>query len=81
MGRDTQKVIQSVKFHIPHQVKPYVRVKAISGLSYTCFNIFEEFGQVEKIGPKCPTSSTYIYRKSLKVLNSTFHIKWSLTQG
>ena len=29
MVRDTKKVIQSVKFHISHQMKPYPRVKAI----------------------------------------------------
>ena len=27
MGRDTLKAIQSVKFHISHQMKPYSRVK------------------------------------------------------
>ena len=53
-----QKIIKSVKLHISHQMKPYSRVKTIFRFSYTCFNIFGELGQVEKIGPKCPTSLT-----------------------
>ena len=50
MGRDTQEVIQSVKFHTSHQVKFYSRVKAIRRLSYTCFSTFRELGQVRQIG-------------------------------
>ena len=81
MGRDTLKAIQSVKFHITHQMKSYSRVKAICRSSYTCFSMFVELGQVGQIKPKYPTSSTLIQRESLfKVLNSLFHIKWSLTQ-
>ena len=78
MGRDTQKVIQSVKFHISHQIKPYSRVKTIWWLIYTCFSILVKLGQ---IWPKYPTSWTLVHRKSFKVLNITFYIKWSLTQG
>ena len=78
INTDIQKVIKSVKLHISHQVKPYASVKAICRFSYTCFNIFGELGQTEKIGPKCPTSSAQIHRKSLKVLNSTFHINEAL---
>ena len=51
MGRNTQKVIQSVKFHISHQMKFYSRVKAIWGVNYTCFNTFGELGRVRQIGP------------------------------
>ena len=46
VGRDIQKVIQSVKFHTSHQMKPYSRVKAILGFSYTCLSIFGESGQI-----------------------------------
>ena len=54
MGFDIQKFIQNVKLHIPHQLKSYCGVQAIWGLSYTCFSIFGELGQVGKIGPKYP---------------------------
>ena len=42
MGINTQRVIQSVKFHISHQMKPYSNVKVIWGSGYTCFSIFWE---------------------------------------
>ena len=74
------QVIQSVKFHTPHQVKPYSRLKAILGLSYTCFSIFGELGQVRETRHKYPKSWAPIHWKSLIVLNSTFLIKWSPTQ-
>ena len=57
---------QSVEFHISHQVKPNSRLKAMRGLSYTCFSIFGELGQVGQIGPKYPRSWTLIHRKSFK---------------
>ena len=79
MGRDTQKVMQSVKFQISRQMKPYSSVKTICVSSYTCFSIFGELGQVAEIGPKYPKSWALIHRKSLIVLNSKFHIKWSYT--
>ena len=50
------RVIQSVKFHISHQVKPYSNVKVICRSGCTCFNIFGELWQVRKIGPKFPIS-------------------------
>ena len=80
MGRDTLKAIQSVKFHISHQMKSYSRVKAIYRSSYTCFSIFGELRQVGQIKPKYPTSSKLTQRKSFKVLNSAFHITWIPTQ-
>ena len=77
MGINTQKFIQSVKFHISHQTKPYWSLKTICRLSYICFSIFGELEQVGEIGPKYPKSWTPIQRKSFIVLNSTFYIKWS----
>ena len=77
MGRDSQKVIQSVKFQISHQMKPYLSVRTIYGSSYTYFSIFGELGQVGEIGPNYPKSWALIRRKSFIVLNFTFHIKWS----
>ena len=50
------RVIQSVKFHISHQVKPYSNVKVICRSGCTCFSIFGELWQVRKIGPKFPIS-------------------------
>ena len=61
--------IQSVKFHVSHQIKCYS--------CYTCFSKFGELVLVRKIGPKYPTSWKMIHKKSFKVLNSTFHIRWS----
>ena len=66
-----------VKFQVSHQMKPNSKVKATCGLSYIYCSIFGELGQVRQIGPKYPTSLTLIHRKSFKVLNSTFHSKWS----
>ena len=81
MSRDTLKAIQSVKIQISHKMKSYSRLKSICGSSNICFSILRELGQVGQIKPKYPTSSTLIQRESLfKVLNSLFHIKWSLTQ-
>ena len=73
------QVIQSVKFYSSHQMKPYSRVRAIWGSSYTCFSIFGELGQVGEIVHKYSKSWELIHRKSFIVLNSTFHIKWSPT--
>ena len=54
MDINTSKVIQSVKFHISHQMKPYSIVKVICGSSYTCFSIFWELAQVWEIRPEFP---------------------------
>ena len=78
-GTNTQKVFQSVKFQISHQMKPCSSVKTICRSSYTCFSIFRELGQVGKIESEYPKSWALIHRKSFIVLNSTFHIKWSCT--
>ena len=80
MGRDTQKVIQSVKFSISHQMKSYSMVKTVWMFSYTCFSIFGELGQIKYIGPKYATLWTPIHRKSFKVFNIVTYIKWCLTQ-
>ena len=74
-GTNTQKVFQSVKFQISHQMKPCSSVKTICRSSYTCFSIFRELGQVGKIESEYPKSWALIHRKSFIVLNSTFHIK------
>ena len=79
MGINTQKVIQSVKFYILHQLKTYSSIKTICGSSYTCFSIFGELGEVGEIGPKYPKSWALTHTKSFIVLNTTFHIKWSHT--
>ena len=73
-------VIQSVKLHISHQMKPYSNVKAIWESIYTCFCVSVELGQVSYIRPVSLKSWTSIYWKSSKMLHSTFHIKWSLTE-
>ena len=54
MGMDTQKVVQSVKLHISHQMKPYSSVKAIWRLSYTCASVFGHSGKSGKLGPNTP---------------------------
>ena len=79
VGRNTQMVIESVKFHISHQMKPYSRLKAICRLSYTCFNIFGELGQVGQIGPKYLTSPTLIHRniKGVKTQHFTSNEPYS----
>ena len=52
-GIDMQEFIQSVKFHILHQIKLYSRVKTNWELSDTCISISGELGQVRKIRPNC----------------------------
>ena len=81
MDRDTLKAIQSVKFHISHQIKSYSRVKAICRSRYTCFSIFGELGQVGQIEPKQPNSWTPIHRKLSKKLKSPFHTSETLLKG
>ena len=49
-------VIQSVKLHVSHQMKPYSTVKVICGSSYTCFSIVLQLGQVGEIRLKFPLS-------------------------
>ena len=61
-------------------MKPYAKVKGNWESSYSCFSIFWELEQVREIGSKCPKSWASMHRKSFKVLNPTFHIKWSLIQ-
>lgn len=39
-NRNTQKVIQSLQLHVSYLFRFYSRVKAITGLSYTCFGVF-----------------------------------------
>ena len=56
INTDTQEVIQSVKLHISHQVKPYSNVETIWGLIYTCFSIFWALEQVRESRPKKPKS-------------------------
>ena len=76
--RKSSEVLNSTS----HQIKHHSSVKAISGSSYICFSIFWELGQVGEIGPKYPKSWAPVHRKSfilVKLLNSTFHIKWNPT--
>ena len=80
MGTDTQKVIHSVKLHNSHQMNPYSSLKAIWVSIYTCSYVLAKLGQVGEIWHKYTKSRAEIHRKSSKVLNSTLHIKWSLTQ-
>ena len=51
-----KRVIQSVKLHVSHQMKPYSTVKVICGSSYTCFSIVLQLGQVGEIRLKFPLS-------------------------
>ena len=44
MGTDIQKITQSFKLHITHQMKLYSNVKTIGG-SITCFSVFEGIGK------------------------------------
>ena len=70
----------SVKLHISHQRKPYSNAKTIQVLIHICFSVFEELGQIGEIRPKHSKSCISICRKSSKVFNPGFHIKWSLIQ-
>ena len=54
MGTHTQKVIQSVQFHISHQMRSCSNVNAIWGLSVTCFRVFVELGQFVGTGSQYP---------------------------
>ena len=53
-GRDTQKIIQSMKLQISHQIKPCSSVKVISGFRSTCLVYFGALGQVGEIEVKHP---------------------------
>ena len=83
MVRETQKVIQSYKLIISHQMMPYSDAKTIWGSSFTYFGVFGTLMQLRETGTK---GSKYCksmlgrHRKSSKVFKSSFHIKWSLTQ-
>ena len=56
MGINTQKVIQSVKLHILHQMKPYLNTNTILVLIDTYFSVFGALGQIMEIGTKHPKS-------------------------
>ena len=67
MGREIHRKSSEVlnpMFHIKWSLTQ--RVKTIWGLSYTCFSIFQELGQVRKFGPKYPTSWILIHRKVIQ---------------
>ena len=68
-----QKVTQSGKLHVSHQMKLCSSVKAIWESIYTCLSIFVELEQVNQIGHNYP--KLWAQKKSSKVLDSTFHIK------
>ena len=61
-------------------MRPYASAKTIKALSFTCFRVFGALGQLRGIGPKHPKSWGGIHRNLSKMLNTTFHIKWGLSQ-
>ena len=68
--RDTWKVIQSLQLFISHQMRPYSSVKALCGLSYTCFPgtwVLEQFwGTGPEYSKLCTRTQKVI--KSLQLL-------------
>ena len=58
--RNTSKVIQSLQIIISHQMRPYSSVKALCGLSCTCFTgtwILGKFGEAGLQHPKSCTGT------------------------
>ena len=56
MYRDTPNVIQNLQLHILHQARFYFSVKALRGLSYTCFTGTWVLRQFRETGLKYPKS-------------------------
>ena len=50
------KVIQSLQLLVSHQMRPHSSVRALCGLSYTCFTGTRVLGQFGETGPKHPKS-------------------------
>ena len=48
------KVIQSLQLFVSHQIRPNSSVRALCGLSYTCFTGSQVLGQFGEIGPEYP---------------------------
>ena len=63
MSRVTWKVMQRLQIRISHQMKPYSSVKALCGLSYTCFTDTRVLGQFGETGPKYPKSCVETHKK------------------
>ena len=56
--RNTWKGIQNLQILMLHQMRPYTIVKALCGVSYTCFTGTRVLGQFGEGGPKYPKSCT-----------------------
>ena len=79
MYRNTPNVIQNLQLHILHQARLYFSVKALRGLSYTCFTgtwvieaIQGNWAQIPKI--MCRATGKFYLGLQLHI-----HIKWGLT--
>ena len=72
-------VIQSLKFLVSHQMRHYSTVRALCGLSYTCFTVTWVLGEFGETGPKYPISCAGTHEKLSKVFSSTFYIKLAST--
>ena len=65
MVSETQQIIQSLQLIISHQVRPYLSVMTISGLSLTCFRTI--WG---KLGPNTTQIPYLNVRETHKVIQS-----------
>ena len=76
MGTNTQKIIQSVKLHISHQMNPYSNVMTIWVSIYTCLPGFAELRQVREIRPQNPKNIVTDTQKDIQTLK--FHIAYQM---
>ena len=63
MCRDTWKVIHSLQLLVSHQIRRYSSVKALCGLSYTCFTGTQVLGQFGETWPEYPKSCIGTHEK------------------
>ena len=78
-GKGHIKLIQSLQLNISHQMTPYPSFKVIWGSFVTEY--LGHWGNLGRLDPYTSNQSMrVIHRKPLKVFNSTFHVKWGLTQ-
>lgn len=72
------KLSQSLQLIISYHMRSYSSFKVIRGSS---LGYLEHWSKLGRLGPNIYLKSKWvIYRKSLKVFNSTFHAKWGLTR-
>ena len=79
MCRDTWNLIRSLQLLVSHQMRPYSSVRALCGLSYTCFSGTQILRHFRESGPRYSKSRAGTHEKESKIFRSLCYIKWDLT--